>query len=302
MIKKWFPAFGTINSISIPDNYNPSLLESIKKRMMQIHNCFSFFNPESEISQINQKAGVRPVTVSEDTFYLLSLALDYAKETMGVFNVAAGSLSELWKNAIRLSSLPSKAEIANCRVHCDIKKVELDKVHNTVFMREKGMKLDLGGIVKGYAVDVARSLLQSQGVQNAQINFGGTVAVVGRTEKIGVQNPFKKTGSSMASIILKNKAIVTSGSYEQYFSHQGKHFHHIIDPRTGMPSCSDLVSVSLIGDNAVMLDALATGIFCLGQKEGMSIVHKYGISAIFVTDNGSVQITPELQRLISFHS
>lgn len=106
----------------------------------------------------------------------------------------------------------------------------------------------------------------------------------------------------MASIILKNKAIVTSGSYEQYFSYQGKNFHHIIDPRTGMPSCSDLVSVSLIGDKAVMLDALATGIFCLGQKEGMSIVHKFGISAIFVTDNGSVQITPELQRLISFDS
>ena len=155
--------------------------------------------------------------------------------------------------------------------------------------------------VKGYAADEARSMLQTQGVQNAQINFGGTVLVIGRTQKIGIQNPFQKTGSSMASISLKNKSIVTSGSYEQCFFHQGKRVHHIIDPRTGKPSCSGLISVSLIGDQAVTLDALATGICCLGQEAGISVVRKYGISAIFVTEHGRVQITPELQGQISFY-
>ena len=104
MIKKLFPAFGTVNSISISDDRDPSILEHIKKRMMQIHHCFSFFNPESEICQINQQAGIHPVTVSEDTFSLLTLALGYAKDTKGTFDVTAGSMSELWKNAIRSST------------------------------------------------------------------------------------------------------------------------------------------------------------------------------------------------------
>lgn len=210
-------------------------------------------------------------------------------------------MSELWRNAIRCATLPSEAEIAYCQTHCDIKNLELDEVHGTAFLREEGMKLDLGGIVKGYAADEARSILQARGVQNAQINFGGTVVAIGRMQKVGIQNPFQKTGISMASITLKNKAIVTSGSYEQCFFHEGKRFHHIIDPRTGNPSCSGLLSVSLIGDEAVALDALATGICCLGQDAGMSIVRKHGISAIFVTNNGSVQITPELQGQISFY-
>lgn len=300
MIKKLFPAFGTINSISIFGDTNVSILEPIQERMMQIHNCFSFFNPKSEISQINQQAGIHPVTVSEDTFYLLSLALDYAKETKGAFDVTVGPMSELWKNAIHSATLPSQTEIAYCRTLCNVEDLELDKVHGTAFLRKKGMKLDFGGIVKGYAADEAKTMLQAQNVQDAQINFGGTVIAIGRRQKIGIQNPFQKTGSAMGSIQLKNKAIVTSGSYEQYFFHQGKRFHHIIAPQTGNPSCSGLISVSLIGDKAVTLDALATGICCLGLKDGVSIAQKYGLSAIFVTDNGSVQVTPDLQGQFNF--
>lgn len=302
MIKKLFPAFGTINSISICGNSDPSILEHIKARMIQMHNYFSFFRSDSEIGRINQQAGIHPVAVSEETFFLLSLARDYARDTMGAFDVTAGSMSELWKNAIHSGVLPSKAETEYCRTLCEIENLELDKVHGTAFLKKSGMKLDLGGIVKGYAADVARSMLETYNVRNAQINFGGTVVVIGQMQKIGIQNPFQKTGKSMASVQLNNKAIVTSGSYERCFFHRGKRFHHIIDPRTGMPACSGLISVSLIGDEAVKLDALATGICCLGQEDGMLIVRRHGISAIFVTDSGSVRITPELQGKICFET
>ena len=300
MIQKLFPAFGTINSITISGERDPSILDPVKERMMEIHNRFSFFSPESEISRINQQAGIQPVPVSRETLYLLSLAQKYAKETKGTFDVTAGAMSELWRNAIRSAKLPSQADIAYTRAHCNIEKLGLDKDHSTAFLREQGMKLDLGGLVKGYAADVARSMLKAQNIQEAQINFGGTVAVMGKGQKIGIQNPFQKTGTSMASILLENKAIVTSGSYERCFFHQGRRFHHIIDPRTGNPSSSGLISVSLIGDQAVELDALATGICCLGREEGLSIAGRYGLSAIFVTDNGSVQVTENLQGQISF--
>lgn len=278
------------------------MLEPIKQRMIQLHHRFSCFERDSEISQINEHAGRHPVAVSEDTFHLLSLALEYARETQGTFDVTAGPMSQLWKTAIRSKTLPSQAEAARCRSRCNIKNLELDPGHGTAFLREPGMKLDLGGMVKGYAADEARSMLQAQGVQDAQLNFGGTVVAIGRTQNVGIQNPFEKTGRSMATLPLNNRAIVTSGSYEQCFFHQGNRFHHIIDPRTGAPSCSGLVSVSLIGDQAVMLDAWATGICCLGQAAAMPMLQARGISAVFVTDQGSVQITPDLQGQISFHT
>lgn len=238
--------------------------------------------------------------IQKDTYSLLSLAVDYAKDTKGTFDVTAGAISELWKNAIHTSTLPSETDVEHSRICCGIQHLELDCIHRTAFLKQKGIKLDLGGIVKGYAADEARRILQQYGVQNARINFGGTVVTMGNIQNIGIQNPFQKTGDAMASIPLKNKAVVTSGSYEQCFFHQGKRFHHIIDPRTGMPACSGLLSVSLIGEEAVALDALATGICCLGVEAGMPIIERYGISAVFVTDDGRVHITPDLQGQISF--
>lgn len=302
IVKKFFRAFGTMNSITISGDYSADILEHIKQRMLQMHNRFSFFDPNSEISQINQKAGVYPVPVSKDTFALLSLALDYASDTKGSFDVTAGVVNELWKGAIREEKLPLEAQIKHSKKLCGIQNLELDPIHETVFLRQKGMKLDLGGIVKGYAADEARRILQEYGIQNVKINFGGTVVIIGKKQKIGIQHPFKHTGSALAHVILKDKAIVTSGCYEQCFFHQGKRFHHIIDPHTGKPTCSGLLSVTLIGDEAAKLDAFATGICCLGLKNGVSIAQQYGISAIFVTENGCVQITPELQTHFSFYS
>lgn len=300
MIQKLFPAFGTVNSISVWDDSDPSIVEHVKHHMIQLHNCFSFFHPESEISQINRQAGIRPVTVGEDTFRLLSLALKYAGETDGTFDVTAGALSELWRNAIRAATLPSEAEADRCLALGKKGRLVLDHTHKTAFLSQKGKKLDLGGIAKGYAVEKARSLLLAAGVRNARINFGGTVAVMGNAQKIGLQNPFQKTGVPMADMMVENKGIVTSGLYERCFFHQGKRFHHIIDPRTGKPACSGLLSVSLIGEDAAALDALATGICCLGREAGMAIVRRHHLSAVFVTDDGCVQITPELQGNLSF--
>lgn len=300
MIQKVFPAFGTMNSIAVAEDCDLSLLEQIKNRMLQLHKRFSFFDPESEIGQINRQAGVQPVAVSGDTFFLLSRAVDYARQTQGTFDVTAGPLSELWKKAIRAGRLPSDAEIARCRALCTIHNLILDEAHGTAFLREKGMKLDLGGIAKGYAADTARAMLQAEKIRNAQINFGGTVIVLGKAQRVGIQNPFEKTGRAMAGILLQNKAVVTSGAYEQCFFHQGKRWHHIIDPRTGKPADAGLLSVSLIGGEAGALDALATGICCLGQDAGAALARRYGISAVFVTESGSVQITPELQGKISW--
>lgn len=300
MIKKIFPAFGTVNTITVYDRCDPSLLEEIKQKLLEMHCRFSFFRPDSEIGQINANAGIRPVVISEDTASLLSLAVRYARDTWGAFDVTAGASSQLWKDAIRSAAMPSQAQIVQRNALCGMKDLVLDPHNHTAFLRRKGMKIDLGGIVKGYAADTVRFLLQGQGIENACINLGGTVSVMGKEQKIGIQHPFQKTGIPMARILLKNKSIVTSGAYEQCFFHQGNRFHHIIDPRTGKPADSGLLSVSLIGEKAAALDALATGICCLGQERGMQLIRTYGLSAILVSNDGCVEITPELQGHISF--
>lgn len=298
MVQKMFPAFGTINSIVVAKQSDVSVLDQIKNRMLQLHKRLSFFDPESEIGQINRQAGIQPVAVSEDTFFVLLRALEYAQKTRGAFDVTAGPLSELWKKAIRSAVLPTDAEIEKCRRLCTFRNLVLDSAHRTAFLREKGMKLDLGGLAKGYAADTACAMLRAKNIQNARINFGGTVVVLGKQQKVGIQNPFEKTGCAMAGIILQNKAVVTSGVYEQCCFSRGKRLHHIIDPRTGKPSDTGVLSVSLIGEEAVTLDALATAICCLGAEAGANLVRGYGISAVFVTESGNVQVTPELQGKI----
>lgn len=300
VVQKIFPALGTANTITVYGKCDQSILEQVKQRVLELHRRFSIFDPDSEISRINQSAGIRPVPVSEETFSLLSLSLEYAAATNGAFDVTAGAMSGLWRNAIRAAAMPTQTEVERCKARCGFENLRLDDTHRTAFLAKAGVGLDLGGIAKGYAADEARRMLQEYGVENAQINFGGTVVVLGRTQRVGIQNPFQKTGTAMAELPLCDKAVVTSGSYEQCFFHEGKRFHHIIDLRTGWPACSGLVSVTLIGDAAVELDALATAVCCLGLQEGLPLLQQRGIEAVFVTDDGSVQMTPGLRGQVSF--
>ncbi|MEE0511714.1 MAG: FAD:protein FMN transferase [Peptococcaceae bacterium] len=301
MIQKIFPAFGTLNTISIADNSALTVADLVKRRMLQIHDRFSVFDPKSEIAQINQQAGLQPVAVSEETFYLLSLAQAYYKETKGTFDVTTGALSALWREAIRTTTLPSPEAVAQCQAHCGMEHLALNLERGTAFLQEEGLQLDLGGIVKGYAADEAKALLLAHDVQRAQINFGGTVVAIGAAQCVGIQHPFAKTGQPMASLSLHDQAIVTSGLYERCFFHEGKRYHHIIDPRTGMPAAAGVLSVSLIGEEAVMLDALATGVCCLGVQDSLPILRKRGLSAVFVDEQGHVQMTSDLQGELSFH-
>lgn len=173
--------------------------------------------------------------VHPDTFFVLSHALDYGWETQGAFDITSGAASRLWRDAIRSAQIPSESDIAGCRSLSGLTDLILDKADGTAFLRRNGQQIDLGGggIAKGYAADKAVRILKKYKVHNALINFGGTVIAIGREQKMGIQNPFQKNGESMADVMVKNKAVVTSGSYERGFFFEGIRYHHIIDPRTG---------------------------------------------------------------------
>lgn len=295
VLQKIFPALGTVNTITLYDSFALETAEQVKKRVLDLHRRFSLFEQGSDISEINEQAGMKAVPVHQDTFFVLFHALAYGRETQGAFDITSGAVSRLWRNAIRSARVPSESDIAGCRSLSGLTDLILDKADGTAFLRRNGQQIDLGGIAKGYAADEAVRILKKHKVHNALVNFGGTVIAVGREQKIGIQNPFQKNGVSMADIMVKNKAVVTSGSYEQGFFFEGVRYHHIIDPRTGWPADSGLLSVTLIGDSAMELDALATGICVMGEKNALPLLERYGIEAVFISNDGEIKITNGLR-------
>lgn len=295
VLQKIFPAFGTVNSVTLYGSFGPEIAQQVKKRAMELHRLFSFFEPGSDIFRINEQAGIEPVSVRQETLSVLSHALAYGRETQGAFDVTAGAAARLWRDAIRSAGIPSKPEIAGCRRLSGLDDLILDEAARTVFLRRKGQQVDLGGIAKGYAADEAVSLLKEYKVSKALINFGGIVIVMGGEQKVGIQNPYQKNGESVADIIVENRVVVTSGTYERGFFYEGRRYHHIIDPRTGRPADSGLLSVTLIGGSAMELDALATGICVLGEEGGLPLLEQRGIEAVLIRDDGEIRITHGLQ-------
>ena len=296
VLQKIFPAFGTVNMVTLYGNFDPDIAEEVKERALQLHRRFSFFEPGSDIFRINQQAGIKPVAVHQDTFFVLFRALAYGKETQGAFDITSGPMDRLWRNSIRSAKIPLKSDIIECRRLIGLSDLILDKAAGTAFLRRKGQQIDLGGIAKGYAADEALRILKKYKVCNALVNFGGTVIAIGREQRIGVQSPYQKKGEPMADIVVQNKAVITSGTYERGFFLDGRRYHHIIDPRTGWPADSGLLSLTLVGDGAMALDALATGICVLGEKSGLPLLEKHGIEAVFISSSGEIKITCGLQE------
>ena len=167
-------------------------------------------------------------------------------------------------------------------------------------LKYSGMGVDLGGIAKGFAVDKVVEFLKSRGTTSGVINFGGSVFVLGEERSVGIQTPFGKKGTYIGTIRVKNKAVVTSGAYENYRVINGTAYQHILDPHTGYPVNNELLAVTLIGAKAEELDALATGVCVMGIQKGYDLLKKRQIDAIFIKKDRSVLLTEGIKESFSF--
>lgn len=259
-------------------------LERAERRVLELDVTLSAFRPESEVSLLNASAGCREVSVGADTMFLLQQSKRYSAETGGAFSVTTRALSALWELNARCGTVPSRAEIEQAlALVCD-GDIALDEERSTAALKRFGQAADFGGIAKGYAADEARRILLEGGVLSALINLGGTVVSLGRERKVGIQHPDRCTGIAMGRITLCDGCAVTSGDYERYYEVDGVRYHHILDPRTGYPSRTNLRSVTLIGESALELDALSTAIFALGAEAGLPLAQRFGADFVVVTD------------------
>ena len=293
----------TVMTIKIYDTHDENILDKIYSRLREIENRMSATLNDSDVNKINENAGIRPVTINEDTYFVINKAKYYAEISNGACDPTIGPLVNLWnissgeKNRM---SIPNIEEIDEKKSYVNYKNLELLD-NNQVFLKEKNMRIDLGSIVKGYAADEVSRILTENGVKSAIIDLGGNIFAHGEKSdgsywNIGIQDPFKFTGNYLGILKAKNSSIVTSGDYERFFEYNGKRYHHILDTKTGCPAENELSGVCFISNKSIDGDALSTTLFVLGLDNGMELVNSLeNIEAIFITKDKSIYITKNLK-------
>ena len=299
ILEKSFPAMGTVHTVTIFDAEGPEAASDARAYLLDLHRAWSCFQGDSLISQINQAAGRQPVAVDEDTFEVLRQAKRYGRFTEGAFDVTVGPLADLWRRAMEERQLPGDEAVWQALALVNFANVTLDEEAHTVLLEKAGQRIDLGGIAKGYAVNELRKRLRRHGVRRALLDLGGTVAALGCGLPVGIRDPFRPDGAPMGTLMLEDRIAVTSGVYERFAYMDGYRYHHVVDPRTGYPSKSGLVSVTLVGENGGALDAFATAALILGMEKSAPMLAEQGMDAVFVTEQGQVFVTRGLKR--QFH-
>lgn len=302
---KEFYAMGTIMQLKVYGKKCDEAIKEAVKRIEEIENRMSVFKDESEISMINKNAGLEQQKVSEDTYYILNKAKRYCNISDGAFDVTIRPIVGLWKIGSEKPKFPDKNEIENKLKLVNYKNILLDDEKRTIGLKYKDQAIDVGGIAKGYAADEVKKILIKNGIKSAIINLGGNIVVLGsKTDnkpwKVGIQDPLKPRGEFAGTISAVNKSIVTSGNYERYFEAEGKRYHHIIDPRTGYPSESEIISVSVISELSIDGDGLSTGLYIMGINKAYSLIEALeGVDAVFVTSDKKIYVTSGIKNNFS---
>lgn len=296
---------GTICTIQLYEKGTQALYDNLFDRLVQIEQIMSVNISTSDIARINLAAGIEAVTVSNDTFTVLKTALEYAELTNGAFNPAIGPLVNLWAIGSDTPHLPSQQEIDTAISLCNWREVQLtESTHPTVFLAQKGMALDLGGIAKGYAADEVAEILRDEGVERAIIDLGGNIYGLGEKEngdawRVGIKNPFDSTSAPILRIDVKNKSVVTSGVYERFFERDNKRYHHLLNANTGYPADNGLMSVTIVTESSVIADVLSTAVFVMGKQKGMDFLQNIGQSGLCIDADKNIRSTEELKTSLT---
>ncbi|WP_138494272.1 FAD:protein FMN transferase [Paenibacillus pinistramenti] len=297
--------YDTVVNIKIyGDKASQQNMDEIKQMLERMDNELSRTKAGGELYKVNQLAGEQAVQVSDETLEAVKQAVAYAKETNGLFDPTIGPLVDLWGIGTDKARVPSQQEIDAALKLVNYKDIQIDEAAKTVKLAMKGMILDLGGIGKGFAADKVAEYLRSQGITSALIDLGGSSIITigtkpdGSLWNIGLQDPDQSRGTQLGTIKINNEVIDNSGVYERFFMQNGIRYHHILDPRTGYPSQNGIKSLTIMSSNATDADALSTGVFLMGVKDGLAYLESLPeqIEAFFVTDDNKIYATPSIKE------
>ncbi len=308
LLKRAQMHMGTVVSITAVASNKDAAQAAVQagfQEIKRLEQLLSTWRPDSDLSRVNSAAGERPVRVSEETFKLVARSLEIAQMTEGGFNIAVGPAVEAWSVTER-QQIPSPRDLEQLQPLVDWRVIQLDAGERTIFLPRRGMRIDVGGIGKGYAADRAANVMKQVG------GFGGVVALSGDIKTfgnlpeqggfpVGVRHP-RREGSLLATITLKNEAISTAGDYERYFERDGVRYHHILDPVTLQPA-RECQSVTVVASDGTTADGLDTGLFVMGRERAMELIERLpGVGAIIVDRDGKVWVSSRLRGRVILES
>ena len=277
-----------------------SAFDAVFAEFERLEAQMSTWRPGSDVLRINAAAGDHAVPVAADVRDVLRLARQVSEWTEGTFDVTFGALTDVWKfDHDQDNTIPSPEAIRARLPLIDYRQIEIDDRAGTVFLKRTGMKIHLGGIGKGYAVEHATRILRRAGLRDFMIQSGGDLYVGGHKDgrpwRLGINDPRGPEGRSFATIDLTDSTFSTSGDYARFFMKGGVRYHHILDPATGQPArlCR---SVTIAAESPVLADAVAKGVFILGPEKGMALVERIPrLGAVIVTAKNEVLVSSGLK-------
>jgi thiamine biosynthesis lipoprotein len=304
----------TFCSITIVASSRAEAKEAIEAGFTEIkklETLLNYFSPDSEISAVNRSAGIVPVRVSRETLEIVQKAVAVSNTSGGAFDTSIAPVISLWKfsKSTAEQSIPSENEIEGALKLVDFTKIKINESRSEIFLEDKGMELDLGGIAKGYAADKAADVIKARGIKSALVAIAGDIRGFGLNSsrnawKVGIQNPRPESDSEkpwediIASLGLENSAISTSGDYQRFFMNNGTRYHHILDSKTGFSAVSGLISSSVIAPEGYYADGLSTAVFVLGIDEGIKLLESKGFGGVLVDAGKKIHLTKGLRDKI----
>ena len=293
-------AMNTYMTITVYGDNSKLAVEAIESRIYELDGKWSVTNPKSEISILNS---TKQATISEDTRGVLNASDEMYNLTDGAFNISIFPVVKLWGFTTGSYQIPTAQDIENALLHLDPSSI---KIHNdTASISDAHTELDLGAIAKGYTTDIIKGILIENNIPSAIISLGGNIYAHGTRPNgspwgVALQSPFD-ADKRIGYIDAVDLAVITSGAYERYFEYDGKIYHHIIDPETGLPADNNLVSVTIVCEDAAMADALSTALFVMGLEKGSDFWRKNAeiFDVIFITEDGEVFISENIES--KFH-
>lgn len=258
-------------------------MEAAFRTVEQEAAVLSEYREASEVSAVNHAAGIAPVEVSPETIAVVARARHFSELTDGAFDITCAACARLW--SVREARIPGAESIVRCLEHVGYRGMAIDFERSTIYLQHPGMRIGLGGIAKGYLVDRAFEVLRDRGMTDFVVNGGGDLRLLGRDAgrpwEVVIAHP-RDPGALVGRLHLEKGAVATSGDYFRFLERDGVRYHHILDPATGMPARRS-IAVTVIADNAMDADALATGLFVMGPERGLKLVERLpGIEALII--------------------
>lgn len=283
-VQKSETVMDTVVTLSASGSDAEKAIDESMERLKALENLASDKIPSSDVSRINNAAGSGEwIKVSPEIFHLLEVSQKYSRLSNGAWDITAGALTELWGIGTDKARVPDSDEIKSALKLVDYDRLELDEGSSSARLLTKGMKIDLGGIAKGMAVDEVRKIYEQHGIANGLINIGASsMYAIGKNTKgaewrVGIRHPRGNAGDVLAVVTLSSEALSTSGDYERYIEKDGVRYHHIINPRTGYPARNGAISDTVVidgdlADAGMISDLLTTTVFIMGAADGSNFL------------------------------